>query len=407
MSEQNLIANNLIYQVPASSTAAIQRQYRQSYFDQRKYASQRTMRCVWNTGNNYVNMATSALVLKVKAEFDGTQLVVGDNTGSIYNLIKNIRVFSKSGVELCNILNANVNRVIEDKCTKSKDWHEVVGELMGYTGVTAVWNTSGAVQEYVIPLTLLATVFDCKGKQLMPSALGSGLVVEIDGENPNIAFKRMGDGTFQDYTIEDIYFNLDCVTLSDNTVGTLNEITGKQLLQWTYCDVYNSRITQNAGNSILSTSINRSVGFADHIASLIQNQSRVNSATEDSFLAPYSDAAGSYQYTLGSVQLPSNQEVAGETQTRFQTISTYSKLQEESDLLSIFTKSQNEKVAPKTCSFSRDQKMALSQIPVSSARSLRLECNFDSAPAEAQVCNIFLHYIKVLEISLTDVKVSY
>lgn len=406
MSEQNLVANNLIYQVPASSTAAIQRQYRQSYFDQRKYASQRTMRCVWNTGNNYVNMSTSALVLKVKATFDGDQVELGEKTGSIYNLIKNIRVYSKSGVELCNVLNANVNRAVEDKCSKSSDWNEVIGELMGYEGLYSVWNTSDAVQEYVIPLTLLAPVFDCKGKQLMPSALASGLVVEIDGENPTVAFKRNG-GTTSDYTIEDCYFNLDCVTLSDSTVGTLNEITGKQLLQWTFCDVYNSRITQNSGNSILSTSINRSVGFADHITALIQNQSRTTSATEDSFLAPYTDAAGSYQYTLGSVQLPSNQEVAGEVQTRFQTISTYSKLQEEGDILSIYTREAAEKIAPKTCSFSRDQKMALSQIPVSSARSLRLECNFDSAPAEAQVCNIFLHYIKVLEISLTDCKVSY
>ena len=400
----NLTANNLVYNIPASSTNAISRQYRQSYFDQRTYASQRTMRCVLNTGNNFVNCANSSLVIKLQATNDGDYLSLG--VGSIYNILKNVRVFSKSGVELSNVLNANLNRAVEDQMTKSPEWFNTIGDLMGYTGANHQIDDSN-IREYVIPLTLVSPVFNPMGKQQCPPQLASGCIIECDLESSDIAFVR-GGGTASDYTVEDIYFNLDCTTMNDNTVGTLNQIASKSLLQWAYVDVYNSRITQNSGNSILSTSINRSVSFADHIVALLQNQSRAINATQDCFAVPYADAPSSYQYTLGSIQLPSNQEVAGEVQTSFQALSTYAKLQEEDAIISrISGLSFQDECAPKTCSFSKDQLMSLSQIPISSARSLRLEVNYDSAPAESQVCNVYLHYVKIVDLSLSDSKVSY
>jgi hypothetical protein len=399
----NLKANNLVYNIPASSTNALTRQYRQSYFDQRNYASQRTARCVLNTGSNFINCFNSSLVIKLKVVSDGSNVSLGN--GSIYNLIKNVRIFSKSGVELCNILNANLNRVVEDQMTKSEEWFDTIGDLMGYSGANHEIDDA-SVREYVIPLSLLAPVFSPMGKQQMPPQLASGLIVELDLESPNVAFVRTG-GTTADYTVEDIYFNLDSTTMNDNTVGTITDIASKSLLQWAYVDVYNSRITQNSGNSILSTSINRSVSFADHITALIQNQSRTTSATEDSFVVPYSEAPSSYQYTLGSIQLPSNQEVGGEVQTRFQALSTYSKLQEEDNIVSRINGLQFQSMAPKTTSFSRNQLISLSQIAISSARSLRLEVNYDAAPVSSQVCNVYLHYVKILDVSISDCKVSY
>ena len=125
---ENLIVNNLVYSVPPSSTAAIERSYKRGYFDNRQYAEERTMRCVVQTGAQYVNCATSTLVIKIKPTFDGTDVNWG--IGSAANLLRNVRVFSKSGVELSNVLNANLNRVIEDINIENDEWFHSVGSIM-------------------------------------------------------------------------------------------------------------------------------------------------------------------------------------------------------------------------------------------------------------------------------------
>jgi hypothetical protein len=409
---ENLIVNNLVYSVPPSSTAAIERSYKRGYFDNREYAAERTMRCVVQTGAQYVNCANSSLIIKVKPTFDGTDVSWG--VGSACNLFRNIRVFSKSGVELSNILNANFNRIIEDNFTENEEWWQTNGGLMGY-GVSGALNSTmsvtDSVYEFVIPLCKISPVFKPLGEQLMPAALASGLILELDLETANRAFVRNG-GTANSYTIEDIYLNLDCTTLNDSSVMTLNDITAKQLLEWSYIDVYNSNLTQTLGNSLLSTSINKSVSFADHIVAAIQDQTGLDNATQDTFIASWAESAGKYQYTLGSIQLPSNVMVDSLEQTYFQALSTYNRARdtntEKSRMAGHLVASRfRDLVAVKTTSFSKDQMLALSQLPISSARSLRLNVEYNAAPPDNQVCNIFLHYIKVAEVSITDCKINY
>jgi len=404
---ENLIVNNLVFSVPPSSTAAIERSYKRGYFDNRSYDEERTMRAVVQTGAQYVNCATSTLTIKVKPTHDGTNVSWG--VGSAANLLKNVRVFSKSGVELSNVLNANLNRVCEDYAVEREEWFNTVGGLMGYDtfGSDNVMTTSNQVYEFIIPLCKVSNVFAPLGGQLMPASLASGMILECDLESPNTALKITGGANIS-YTIEDIYLNLDCTTLNDMTVMTLNDITAKQLLEWSYVDVYNSNLTQNSGNGRLSTSINKSVSFADHIVAAVQNQSQLTDPVADSFLVPWADSAGKYQYSLGSIQLPSNVMVDTLKQTYFQLLSTYNRVRDKGKAagkLGIQTFSNV--IATKTTSFSKDQMLALSQLPISSARSLRLNIDYDSAPAQAQICNLFLHYIKVAEVSLTDCKINY
>ncbi len=398
---ENLSINNLIYSLPPSSTAAIERSYKRNYFDNRSYDEGRTMRAVFQTGAQYVSCETSSLVIRLKPTFDGTN--VSFSNASAMNLIKNIRVFSKSGVECVNILNANLNRVIEDKHTEKENWFSTIGSLMGYGVVMAV---SDQVYEFVIPLSKLAPIFCPQGEQLMPAALANSLIVECDLAPASECWQRNG-GTTSTYKIEDIFFNLDCTTLNDMTIMTLNDVTAKQLLEWTYIDTYNSKVTQSSGNSILSTSVNKSVSFSDHITAAIQPQARVTDPVQDSTLIRYDESAGKWQYTLGSLQLPSNVPTDSLQLSYFQALSTYNKLRPRTDQPVQSIPEWEVETAIKSCSFSKDQKLALSQLPISSARSLRLEVNYDSAPAAAQVCNIYLHYVKVLEVSLTDVKVNF
>lgn len=406
---ENLIVNNLVYAVPPSSTACIERSYKRGYFDNRKYTKERTMRAVIQTGAQYVNTLTSSLVIKLKNKTAPGNVSWG--AGSAYNLIKNIRVFSKSGVELSNVLNANLNRVVEDKLTENQDWFNTQGGIMGYQvaegGYQKQIGATDEISEWHIPMCKVAPVFNPLGEQLCPAALLAGAVIEIDLESPDIAFVCGDVGAVADYEIDDIYFNLDCSTLNDMTIMTMNDITAKQLLEWTYVDIYNSKVVQGSNNETLSTSINKSVSFADHITALIQNQARTTNKNQDAFILLDSEQEGSYQFTLGSVQLPSNVPVQSLEEQYYQLLSTYNKLRPQSggagrvrypDFLNT--------LAVKSTSFSKDQMLSLSQLPISSSRSLRLEANLVGS-VEPRVCNIYLHYLKVVEVSLTDTKVNY
>ena len=99
-------------------------------------------------------------------------------------------------------------------------------------------------------------------------------------------------------------------------------------------------------------------------------------------------------------------------QTYFQALSTYNRARDTNTEKSrmaghLWPSRFRDLLAIKSTSFSKDQLLALSQLPISSARSLRLNVDYTSGPIDNQVCNIMLHYIKVAEISLSDVKINY
>jgi len=136
-------------------------------------------------------------------------------------------------------------------------------------------------------------------------------------------------------------------------------------------------------------------------------QALKQSDSSDTILS-YTIEKPNIQLCLGSIQLPSNVMVDTLKQTYFQALATYNRVRDSGKSAGKFgIETFKDIIATKTTSFSKDQMLALSQLPISSARSLRLNIEYDSAPAEAQICNIFLHYIKVAEVSLTDCKINY
>ena len=154
------------------------------------------------------------------------------------------------------------------------------------------------------------------------------------------------------------------------------------------------------------------MSFADHIVAAIQDQTNLESATQDTFISSWAESSGKYQFTLGSIQLPSNVMVDSLEQTYFQALSTYNRARDtnstKSTMAGHLTATRfRDLVAVKTTSFSKDQMLALSQLAISSARSLRLNAELVPAPADNQVVNIYMHYVKVAEVSITDCKINY
>jgi hypothetical protein len=304
--------------------------------------------------------------------------------------------------------------MLDDKQNEPKEWFDTQGLVCGYD--PAVCGTGGArsnlVQggsvEYIIPLSKVAPIFNPSSKCLMPNVLASGLIVEIQLATSAKALVRTGGTGNITAQIKDIYFNLNCTTLNDSTVATLNDNASKNLLKYSYIDTYTARLTQSPNNQIVSTSISKAVSFADKINAVEIEQANADTQTADGF--DMNSDSVDYQYTLGSIQLPSNVDTQGPKQAYIQSLATYGKLHETVDSVvqapALRYQDWEATVNTKTCSFSKNAYLALSQLAINSSRTLRYEQKYAVAPAEARLIFVFLKYVKVLSCSITDVDVS-
>jgi hypothetical protein len=404
MSKQSdLIVNNLLYTIPSRDTTAIERSFKRNYFDQRNYTAGQLARCVWQTGSQFVDCQSSSLVLRVELD-DKSASAVSFGEGSVINFIESVRVYSSAGVELVNILNHNINQMLDDKQNEPKEWFDTQGVVCGYdptvcgTGGARSNLVQGGSVEYIIPLSKVAPIFNNSSKALMPSVLASGLIVELQLATSAKALVRTGGTGNITAQIKDIYFNLNCTTLNDSTVATLNDNASKNLLKYSYIDTYTARLTQSPNNQIVSTSISKAVSFADKINAVEIEHFLMNSDSVD------------YQYTLGSIQLPSNVDTQGQKQAYIQSLATYGKLHETVDSVvqtpALRYQDWAATLNTKTCSFSKNAYLALSQLAINSSRTLRYEQKYAVAPAEARLIFVFLKFVKVLSCSITDVDVS-
>ena len=415
MSESQLKINNLVYTVPAKSTLAVQKNDQKNYFDQRNYNAGQTIRCVLQTGSRYVNTFESQLCFTATLN-DVPGATASWANGSAINVIKNVRVYHKNGSELVNIQNHNVNQMLEDKCGRPKSWFDNVGNIAGYNALNdanGMGTSSVAFRadllaanstEVQIPLPCVAPIFNPEGKVLMPGPqLADGLILEIDLATSAEALVRTGGASDFVLTINDIYLNLSTTVLSDLAVGSINENAANNLLEYSYIDTYTSRITQSAQNGVVSTSINKAVSMADHITVVEIEQANRNNQTADEFKMNGDDV--DYQFTVGSIQLPSQVFVSGLRLGYKQLLKTYGTYaHNKSSALGYINYGTN--VNAKTTSFSKDQMLAMSNMPINSSRSLRYEQKYNVPPANARVIFIFMHYLKVLQLSITDVKVD-
>ena len=415
MSKSELITNNLVYTVPSASTLALKRNDTKNYFDQRNYTAGQTIRATFQTGSKFVDVLNSQLCFKVVASnVAGSTISWGQ--GSALNLIKNVRVYAKNGTELVNIQNHNVSQMIEDKAGKPKKWFDTVGSLMGYDCTINGYGTqpangrfadmiNGLSNEVQIPLSSVAPIFNPSAKQLMPSMLAAALILEIDLATAEEAIVRVGGATNTTLEIKDIYLNLHCVTLSDNAMGSMIDNASKNLLEYSYIDTYTSRLTQSAQNQVVSTAINKAVSFADHIVAVEVPQANRSSQTADEFSLAYDNV--NYQYNLGSIQLPSQTFVNGDRLGYKQLLKTYNEYVEGQAGSALGFINFSAYVGAKTCSFSKDQFLALSQLAINSSRTLRYEQKYVTAPSTARTIFVFLHFLKVLQVSLTDTTVNF
>ena len=129
--EAILFANNLSYKTPMPTSVTVDRVLKRQYFQNTRYDQNQTAVCVFNTGTDYVDSRNSALVMKVRV--NGTaNFECSWGSGSGANILRNMRIYHRTGVCYSNVQRLNLWRKTTDRYVESGNWFDTVGALMGY-----------------------------------------------------------------------------------------------------------------------------------------------------------------------------------------------------------------------------------------------------------------------------------
>ncbi len=409
--EAVLFNNNLTFTLPVPSSVAVNKTKKRAYFQNRTYASGQTMVCTLNSGSSFIDLKNSNLIVKVKVTSTNVNAFgVTFGEGSCANMIENIRINHRSGSQFTNTQKLNAFRVLDDVNCESENWFNTVGTLMGYKQPAGAISSSNPEFLAVIPLKKVHPFFDPEGGVMLPPQMASGLRIEIDLATLGNIVRDSGlvnTDVPTDYSIEDIYFDLESVELMDSAQAAINTNAQKKSLEYLFKDVFTSRSSNPANSSAINVDVNKSVSYAEKVMAIIQTNGNQNNVSADSYVTPY--LAGNWWVQLGSNQYPSNQKIDNEKSAYVNNLSCYRKLsgkcgeRGESELtLAKYSTNYGTYAA----SLELDTSLALSGMPVTSSRTLRFELALDSPLANDSTCLVFMTYLTSVRSTLTSSRVD-
>lgn len=408
--ESILFANNLLYKNPLPTSVTVNRCLKRQYFQNTSYVQGQTMINIFNTGTAFVDCVNSSLVLKLKVNMSGGNTYCSFGQGSGFNLLRNIRVYGRTGVCYSNTQRFNLFRKITDKYQESENWFSTVGQLMGYnqtgTAISNIVPGTSDVLTVVIPLTKLNGVFDSEGKQFMPAVMASGLRVEIDlaSVGEALLLDATSVGTVDSYEIQQCYIETMSVQLQDSAQASLNSAAAQESLEYIYKDCFTSQNTAPSLTTAVNIDINKSVSFADMVLTGIQDSLSLNNLSEDSFDLDYRGAQ--WWYSLGSNYYPSSVKVDDARVSYKNALVAFDKLKHKDKESTVTIQSYNTTNGVYAVSLENDTSLALSQQPVNNSMSLRFEATFDTPPADEITSTVFLTYLVSARTTLTSSRID-
>jgi hypothetical protein len=300
-----LALNGLTYKLPPDLSVAIQRNNQSMYFQSPTFAPGQTAVCVLNTGASYVDFRRSFLVITA-SNISTTSppaahtCFFGPN-GSACNLINRITILTRSGAQIERIDNVNQLNSARLYMEHSSSWvgQQYIDATGTITGAGAVasdgaieaglgpaamygaqgvgflpastaddaWKSNSAATNQIrfcIPLGELSTVWK-HSQSLWPAALCSGLRVELLFENAANAMMVQSSadtGVTLNYSIDEIYLQLECYQLSDNVLRSLNEMASTSALEVVSVTAHNTQGSRGSGNNSLSLDCGRACSRA-------------------------------------------------------------------------------------------------------------------------------------------------
>jgi hypothetical protein len=287
-----LQTNGLRYVMPKPLSTSLVRTFKKQYSQRQTYGPAETIVFDLNVSGQ-VDPEVSYLTFKLSSD---QAFAFAD--GSVGNIIREIRIQSKNGVELDRIQNFNAWNYIRINTMEDGDELAFKGLLTGHQ--IANFVASGA--QFVLPCSHLSGLFrpHVKGQKI-PSHMLSGARIEITLENVNRALIGNGNTT---YTVEKPTFNLMEHTLNDNTLKVLTEESANNGLEYVYDRVFTSIETTN--NNTLHTQIKKAVSQATCVVTTVHLASAQSQQNADSFAttAPAGGVFEKYQYRIASNYFP-------------------------------------------------------------------------------------------------------
>jgi len=288
-----LQTNGLRYVMPKPLSTSLNRTYKKQYAQRQTYSNGETIVFDLNVSGQ-VDPQVSYLTFKLSSDQDFS---FGD--GSVGNIIREIRIQSKNGVELDRIQNFNQYNYIRINTQEDGDELQFKSAIIGHNLQAPI---PGAGQQFILPCSHLSGLFrpHIKGQKI-PSHMLSGARVELQLENVNRAL--IGGNGNTSYTVEKPTFNLMEHQLNDNTLKVLSEESSNNGLEYTYDRVFCSIETTN--NNILHTQIKKAVSQATSVTTSVHLASAQNQLNADSFATfGAGNHFGKYQYRIASNYYP-------------------------------------------------------------------------------------------------------
>lgn len=361
---QGLISvNDLNYVLEPDLSVAVNKTHKKHFFQNASYTSQQRAICILNSGADYIDTTRSYLSFRVKPTFTATcNVAMFGSHGSVCNVIDNITISTRSGDELCRITEFGLYQNMLLPIHYNEDWFKTHGELMGFGGAIFKENVNDIYDDtvltraasdadvhrvkvvdladmstdnsntdnprFVIPMYILAPLFGYG--RLMPAMLMSGLRIEIGWATPSKSFMagrlayteadystidnltsivselRSEENGITAYEIDEPYFSLASVQLSDSIQRALNEQSATNGLEIVYCDYEKTDAVMGGTQKQWHVEVRKSCSRALKAFARIRQHSTtgVSESIVDSFKSETLCPLTQYQWQLGSLYFP-------------------------------------------------------------------------------------------------------
>lgn len=285
--------NQVLYRLPNSLSLVSKRTILKQMFQQISYPNSfyTTLQAIFNTGEYYINMRTSVMVIRVGYS---TPLNNGDNTtgpvsaylsgGNVTSLFEETTFTSASGTEVCREQNKGLLNTHLQRNMLSYPYIQDNGQLQGFSPMqtTPTYsgrgftpnNTTGAVplqmagpdlsqggpQTFIVPMPQVLGCFNPYMSVLSPSGMMAGGSFQVRMKNPVESLIFTGRGTTADgsspptnlnytanFDVTDVYFLLDAFQLNDSVLKRLNEVGASPQGQAVMYNTYDNSVVTNAG----------------------------------------------------------------------------------------------------------------------------------------------------------------
>jgi len=405
----DLMVNNLIYKEPQALSLATDKTEKKMFFQRNEYTGDRstTMICDWNTGSNFVDVYNSYLSFKVT--LTGTTPTANWGSGSAMNIFNELRIQSRSGVECSRDQNVNLWSKYDAFYSKPSTWFETMGAPQGYgptqSGAGDAANLSATAARFCIPLCELSTFFRPTKGQHIPPQIASGMHMEFVLEDFRTALFQKS-GTVTGYEISNLFFNLSCVSMSDDTQRSINSESANVGLDYSYERMFASISQVPIGQTTISLQVRKAVSIANYAYAIALDAADRIDVTKDS-LVSIAFNYNSWQYRIGSQWYPHQQvnDANDGLETYMLAQSTWDKMKHQYSQGNVSLTRFKASTGIIAHTFESNSSLSISGTAINNSRTLELNAEFASVPATLEVIT-FLNYSAVAKAFIDNLSVS-